>query len=152
MPMNHLKPRIAPWLPILLVTILSLALFLLPTQGVSFQTVVNDSIFYEKGWVEQVLDESLEPSALPGGQMLGTQELAIRLEDGRRIELVNYLTDTLMVLVRVGARVVVCVDAPEGVEPYYTLYNYDRSLPLAGIVLFFLILICLLYTSPSPRD
>ena len=143
MPMNHLKPRIAPWLPILLVTILSLALFLLPTQGVSFQTVVNDSIFYEKGRVEQVLDESLEPSALPGGQMLGTQELAIRLEDGRRIELVNYLTDTHNVLVREGARVVVCVDAPEGVEPYYTLYNHDRSLPLAGIVLFFLALMLL---------
>ena len=51
--MNHLKPRIAPWLPILLVTILSLALFLLPTQGVSFQTVVNDSIFYEKCWVRR---------------------------------------------------------------------------------------------------
>lgn len=133
MPMNHLKPRIAPWLPILLVTILSLALFLLPTQGVSFQTVVNDSIFYEKGRVEQVLDESLEPSALPGGQMLGTQELAIRLEDGRRIELVNYLTDTHNVLVREGARVVVCVDAPEGVEPYYTLYNHDRSSPWRGL-------------------
>ena len=110
---------------------------LLAPAGGRLQALNTEAIHYERGRVTAVLSEELEPSGLDPAQQLGQQELEVRLHSGGTVRLTNYLTSTHNIAVREGSRVVVCVDAPEGVEPYYTLYNHDRSLPLAGIVLFF---------------
>jgi len=138
--MKKLRGKIRLWLPSVLVSALALILFVLPSWGTAYQTLVNDSISYEKGRVEQILSEQLEESTLKGGHMLGTQELVIRLQDGQAVEVTNYLTDTHNIQVAEGTRVIVCVDAPEGVAPYYTLYNYDRTGSILLIVAFFCLL------------
>ena len=90
--------------------------------------------------VTAVLEENLTPSDLKGGQMLGDQTVVIALNSGETVQVTNYLTDTHNVRAEEGLRVVVCVDAPEGVEPYYTLYQYDRSTGVAVILGVFLLL------------
>ncbi len=59
------------------------------------------------------------------------------------VRLTNYLTDTHNILAEEGLKVIVCVDAPEGVEPYYTLYQYDRTTGVAVILVIFLLLMLL---------
>ncbi len=130
------------WLFCLAVLAGTLLLLCLPAAGRLFQTMVNDTITYETGVVLEVSEESLSPSPLKGGQQLGTQELQIRLSDGQVVAVTNYLTDTHNVQASAGMRVVVCVDAPEGVPSYYTLYNYDRTGSVCLILaVFFLLMI-----------
>ena len=128
------------WVQVILYLILILSgtwMLLCPISGMDFQAVEGGGIRYEPAVVTEVLEEELTPSTL-GSQLLGRQTLEIRLEDGSTVTLENYLTDTHNVLAEAGQKVVVCVDAPEGAEPYYTLYNYDRSGAVAVIVLIFL--------------
>ena len=75
--------------------------------------------------------------------MLGSQDLAVRLRDGSEIQITNYLTDTHNILAEEGSKVIICVDAPDGVEPYYTLYNYDRTSALVLIFAVFILLMML---------
>lgn len=131
------------WLICLAVLIGTLILLFLPEGERLFQTLTTDSITYEPGRVQAVLEENLSESTLKGGQMLGSQTLEVALDSGETVQLDNHLTDTHNVLAEEGTRVIVCVDAPENVEPYYTLYNYDRTGGIAAVVLLFLALMVL---------
>ena len=75
--------------------------------------------------------------------MLGSQDLAVRLRDGSEVQMTNYLTDTHNILAEEGSKVIICVDAPDGVEPYYTVYNYDRTSALVLIFAVFILLMML---------
>ena len=119
-----------------------LLLVIMPQENADFQSLVSNGISYQRGTVIQVLSQSLEESTLGSG-MLGSQDLKIRLQDGRQIQLTNYLTDTHNILAEEGAKVIICVDAPDGVEPYYTLYNYDRTSALILIFAVFILLMLL---------
>ncbi len=123
--------------------IFTLVLALLPQKESLFSGLSSDTITYERGTVTAVLEENLTPSDLKGGQMLGDQTVVIALNSGETVQVTNYLTDTHNVRAEEGLRVVVCVDAPEGVEPYYTLYQYDRSTGVAVILGVFLLLMLL---------
>ena len=125
------------------ILLLTVILLLLPQRSPLFSSLNSDSIFYISGSVLSVENEHLTPSNLPGGQMLGEQTLRVALDDGQTVTLTNYLTDTHNILASVGMRVVVCVDAPEGVEPYYTLYQYDRTVGVVVILAIFLALMLL---------
>ena len=130
------------WMRLALYFILLVAtglMFFLP-GGPHFQSLVTDTIHYERAKVTAVLSEQLEPSGIEPTQQLGQQLLEVALQSGETIELTNYLTDVHNIPVSEGQRVIVCVDAPENVEPYYTLYNFDRSGAVAGIVLIFIAL------------
>lgn len=131
------------WLICLAVLIGTLILLFLPEGERLFQTLTTDSITYEPGRVQAVLEENLSESTLKGGQMLGSQTLEVALDSGETVQLDNHLTDTHNVLAEEGMQVIVCVDAPENVEPYYTLYNYDRTGGIAAVVLLFLALMVL---------
>lgn len=117
-----------------------LGLLLLSPVRIHYQSLVNKSIHYEAGTVVAIPSEELSDSDLGSGQFLGVQHLQVRLHNGEIVGLDNYLTDTHNILARPGMRVIVCADVPEGVAPYYTLYNYDRSAAVAGISLCFVLL------------
>lgn len=119
-----------------------LLLVIMPQENADFQSLVSNGISYQRGTVIQVLSQSLEESTLGSG-MLGSQDMEIRLQDGRQIQLTNYLTDTHNILAEEGSKVIICVDAPDGVEPYYTLYNYDRTSALILIFAVFILLMLL---------
>lgn len=132
--------RLLPYGVVLAVVLL---LVLTPQEDAGFQSVVNDGISYQRGTVVRVLSQNLEESPLGSG-MLGSQELTVVLHDGRQIAVTNYLTDTHNILAKEGAKVIICVDAPDGVEPYYTLFNYDRSAALTIIFEVFVLLMFLI--------
>ena len=117
-------------------------LVFIPQKETGFHSLVNDGISYQRGTVVRVLSQTLEESPLGGG-MLGSQDLTVLLVDGRQVQVVNYLTDTHNILAEEGTKVIICVDAPEGTAPYYTLYNYDRTRALALIFAVFVLLMLL---------
>ena len=118
------------WLRVVLYGMLAVAsavMIAAPLGGGNFRTLVSNGITYERGTVVGVLSEEFNTSQVEQSQLLGQQSLRVALKDGQSVLLNNYLTDTHNIRAEAGTAVVVCVDAPEGVEPYYTLYNYDRS-------------------------
>lgn len=137
------NPRFGQRILAILVLLVTAVLAFMPSVSVSFQSLVSDTVSYIPGTVLEVVEEELTPSDLKGGPQLGEQTLTIELKDGSQITLTNYLTNTHNILAREGMRVVVCVDAPENVEPYYTLYQYDRSVGLGVVVAIFLLLMLL---------
>lgn len=137
------NPRFGQRILAIFVCLVTAVLALMPSVSVSFQSLVSDTVSYIPGTVLEVVEEELTPSDLKGGPQLGEQTLTIELKDGSQIALTNYLTNTHNILAREGMRVVVCVDAPENVEPYYTLYQYDRSVGLGVVVAIFLLLMLL---------
>lgn len=137
------NPRLGQRILAIFVCLVTAVLALMPSVSVSFQSLVSDTVSYIPGTVLEVVEEDLTPSDLKGGPQLGEQTLTIELKDGSQITLTNYLTNTHNILAREGMRVVVCVDTPENVEPYYTLYQYDRSVGLGVAVAIFLLLMLL---------
>lgn len=137
------NPRFGQRILAIFVCLVTAVLAVMPSVSVSFQSLVSDTVSYIPGTVLEVVEEELTPSDLKGGPQLGEQTLTIELKDGSQITLTNYLTNTHNILAREGMRVVVCVDAPENVEPYYTLYQYDRSVGLGVVVAIFLLLMLL---------
>lgn len=137
------NPRFGQRILAIFVCLVTAVLAFMPSVSVSFQSLVSDTVSYIPGTVLEVVEEDLTPSDLKGGPQLGEQTLTIELKDGSQITLTNYLTNTHNILAREGMRVVVCVDAPENVEPYYTLYQYDRSVGLGVAVATFLLLMLL---------
>lgn len=137
------NPRLGQRILAIFVCLVTAVLAVMPSVSVSFQSLVSDTVSYIPGTVLEVVEEDLTPSDLKGGPQLGEQTLTIELKDGSQITLTNYLTNTHNILAREGMRVVVCVDAPENVEPYYTLYQYDRSVGLGVAVAIFLLLMLL---------
>lgn len=137
------NPRFGQRILAIFVCLVTAVLAVMPSVSVSFQSLVSDTVSYIPGTVLEVVEEDLTPSDLKGGPQLGEQTLTIEFKDGSQITLTNYLTNTHNILAREGMRVVVCVDAPENVEPYYTLYQYDRSVGLGVAVAIFLLLMLL---------
>ena len=103
---------------------------------------------YEKAEVIQVIENNVELDERTKEYYVGSQELLVKLKTGAQknsqIQVTNYLTASHNVYTSEGSRVIVCVDAPENVEPYYSIYNYDRSnaIYLTGAV-FFLLLVAI---------
>ena len=119
---------------IILATVIAAVLL----QRFSFQSYsryASDTLHYEKAVVVEVSDESLEYDE--GLEIyLGTQELKVEMLDGEEegsiIDVTNYLTQTHNVYAEEGTKLIINADRPDNIDPYYTVYNYDRTLPMAG--------------------
>lgn len=107
---------------------------------VTYTMYNSETISYEKAAVTAILNESLESADGMPGWNLGSQTIMVRFKNGpmkgQEIQLSNNLSTTHSIYVRPGQSVIIKADRPNGVTPYYTLYNYDRT---PGLVLVFAI-------------
>ena len=126
-------------------TVLLAVLFmaLCPVKGSGYRRFATDTLHYVRATVLAVQSETLSDSGLGTGQKLGEQTLLVRLADGQEILLTNYLTETHNILLKEGDSAIICADRPEQAAPYYTVYNYDRTIPLVGLVVVFVLLLVL---------
>ena len=104
----------------------------------------SDTISYVKGKVISVNDENIEESPDLPGRSVGVQNVTVEITSGdlkgERVTFDNYLSTTHSVEVREGTRVVLKCDCPEGVEPYYSIYQYDRTLGIVAAFAVFVIM------------
>ena len=103
----------------------------------SYARYVTDTLHYEQGIVVEISDSELhydEELKI----YLGTQNLKVKMTEGNEkgtvIEVTNYLTKTHNVLAKQNMSLIINADRPEQVEPYYTVYNYDRRFALIACV------------------
>jgi uncharacterized membrane protein len=125
----------------ILVVAVSILMLVHPVPGNDYRRYVTDTLHFERAVVEEVEEEQLEDSTVDDVQQLGLQHLRVKTADGQEIELDNYLTDTHNILAKEGSRVIICADTPENAAPYYSLYAYDRTWPLLGLVALFTLLL-----------
>lgn len=140
-----MKTQKIPQLFIEFAVLLSILVMLIcPVEGNSYRRFATDTLSYVRAEVLEVQSEELTDSTLGTEQQLGQQRLLVKLSTGEEIELVNYLTETHNILAEEGSPIIVCVDAPENAAPYYTVYNYDRIVPLVCLVIFFVLILALI--------
>lgn len=128
----------------LAVLLAALVMLLYPSEGGRYRRYVTDTLRYVRAVALEVESEILSDSELKTGQKLGEQRLRVRLSDGQEIVLVNYLTEIHNILLKKGDSAIVCADMPKNAEPYYTIYNYDRTIPLAVLITVFVLLLLLI--------
>ena len=127
----------------LVVLIAVIFMALSPARDSGYRRFATDTLRYVRGTVLEVTSETLSDSTLETGQQLGVQTLRVRLSDGQELSLTNYLTETHNILLNKSDRVIICADLPENAAPYYTVYNYDRTIPLMGLAAVFVLLLVL---------
>lgn len=132
------------WAALAVAVILIAVMLAVPIPFNNESTYNTTTLFYIRGTVSEVTDEFEMTVSEFSGQKSGEQVLQVKLSDGRTVEVNNTLSDTHNIYVEKGDRVIVCADEPENAEPYYTLFNYDRSVSIALILLFFGVLMILI--------
>ena len=94
---------------------------------ITYTMYENGTINYVKARVLEVTDQQLEPVEEAEGRWLGIQELKVELlnkgHSGEIITVTNYLSTTHNVYAKKGQSLIIKADCPEGVEPFYSVYN-----------------------------
>ena len=110
-------------------------------QRNDYQKYNTSSLSYVSAKVLSVMRENLTKDRTDEHRYLGTQEVVVRIDEGvfegQEKTIINYLSTSSNVRVLEGERIIVCVDSPLNAQPYFTIYNYDRSFPLGLIFLSF---------------
>ena len=81
------------WIEVL-VTGAVLLMILFPFQGDAYRRYATDTLSYQKGTVLEVISQELSESPQKTGQLLGLQELTVRLSGGEVVTIHNYLIST----------------------------------------------------------
>ena len=127
---------------------MGLLVWRLKTQTYVYQRFNTETTSYIKGTVVGIPEENSEVSGAAAEYAVGYQKVQVQLNEGNHkgeiLEIENYITAQHLVKVTVGSRVIVCADEPEQAEPYYTIYNYDRSNGIWLIAAAFLLLVILI--------
>lgn len=122
---------------LLIVLMLAFCYFFDWNQVNSYEMYNTSSLSYVSGTVISVESENLEKDE-DVNRYYGTQELIVHIKEGsykgQNLEITNFLSTTSNVLVEEGTKVIICVDDPENAEAYFTIYNYDRTIPFAVII------------------
>lgn len=111
----------------------------------SYTMYNSESLHYVKGRVVQIKSEVLEQDSVDSSLYLGEQKIIVELlegdQKGQEITIDNNLSKVHNIRVTNNQRVIICADTPENAEPYYTVFNYDRSIPITMLILVFALVV-----------
>ncbi|GHU49599.1 membrane protein [Clostridia bacterium] len=115
-----------------------------------------ETISYEKGVVRAILAERTEPANGMTGWSLGIQEISVEITNGiykgQLIKIDNMLSTDHNVRVKAGQAVIIKADRPQGIDPYYTIYNYDRAQGVIIIAALFALLMAVVGKAKGVRS
>ena len=115
----------------MLILVTMIASYFFQVNGMkSYSRYNSETLSYDKGTVVEVLEHNLSHDQLLNID-IGTQIVKVKMTSGKlkgkEIEVTNYVTKTHQVPLHSHDRIIVNVDHPNGMDPYFTIYNYDRS-------------------------
>ncbi|MFI3325186.1 MAG: YibE/F family protein [Clostridia bacterium] len=106
-----------------------------------YYTYSSEGITYDKATVVEIVSQSVTPSDDYDGYYTGLQTIIVEFtsgsQKGEQIEVSNSLSLTHNIFVKVGSKIIIKSDMPQGVTPYYSVYNYDRITGLIVIAILF---------------
>lgn len=137
-----MKRKIAQLAALILGIAFLAAVFLFDWNSINYYEAYNTStLHYVRARVETIHSETLELDGHDSSRYLGVQDITVRLleggQKGEQVRLSNYLTRVHNIQIRQGQTVVICADTPENAQPYYTVFNYDRTAPLVLLIAIF---------------
>ncbi|MBQ4065339.1 MAG: YibE/F family protein [Clostridia bacterium] len=135
-------------IPIIMIAVILLAVFMTwKLNPIDYELYKSDTISYVKAKVTAVNEERLQPSTDTPGRNVGDQSITVVFTEGdhkgESVTFNNILSSTHSVEVEVGTRIIVKCDRPEGVEPFFSVYQYDRSIGIVIAFAIFIAIICL---------
>ena len=108
---------------------------------IDYTSLDTTGITYPRGTVTEVISEDLEPTPYDSSRLWGSQELRVRINDGdlagQEVEIHNEVNDTHNILCEEGTGVIVRLESQEGLEPYFSIYNYNRGFGLVALLVVF---------------
>lgn len=114
----------------------------------SYKMYDTDTLHYVRGKVTEITDQNITYSGTDGEYITGFQKIKVKILEGdlkgQTVDIDNYITVQHNVVVNEGRGVIVCADTPENVNPYFTLYNYDRSNTIWILVAVFVLLVVII--------
>lgn len=131
---------------LLVLAAVTAGLFVLAHRMEPAQSAGNQMSRYVKAEVLQVLKDSTSPDPASGNRRVGEQQLRIRILEGKHknevMEIPNYLSALHNVYAGKGTRLVVRVDSQTNGSYTASVYNYDRTGVVYGLIAVFFILLC----------
>ena len=125
---------------IMLITIIA-AGFFNQYLAKDYSRVNNDSTDFVSGKIVEITSSNLEYDQdlkINLGKQVVVVEILEGKSTGKRVEMDNYLTAAHNVEVAIGSKVIISADEPDGIDSYYTVYNFDRGL---GMIIFTCVLL-----------
>ena len=125
---------------IILITIIA-AGFFNQYWAKDYSRVNNDSTDFVSGKIVEITSSNLEYDQdlkINLGKQVVVVEILEGKSAGKRVEIDNYLTAAHNVEVAIGSKVIISADEPDGIDSYYTVYNFDRGL---GMIIFTCVLL-----------
>lgn len=125
---------------IMLITIIA-AGFFNQYLAKDYSRVNNDSTDFVSGKIVEITSSNLEYDQdlkINLGKQVVVVEILEGKSAGKRVEIDNYLTAAHNVEVVIGSKVIISADEPDGIDSYYTVYNFDRGL---GMIIFTCVLL-----------
>ena len=125
---------------IMLITIIA-AGFFNQYLAKDYSRVNNDSTDFVSGKIVEITSSNLEYDQdlkINLGKQVVVVEILEGKSAGKRVEIDNYLTAAHNVEVALGSKVIISADEPDGIDSYYTVYNFDRGL---GMIIFTCVLL-----------
>ena len=108
---------------------------------IDYTSLDTTGITFPSGTVTEVISEDLEPTPYDSSRLWGSQELRVRINDGelagQEVEIHNEVNDTHNILCEEGTGVIVRLESQEGLEPYFSIYNYNRGFGLVALLVVF---------------
>lgn len=125
------------------------AIFFFDWNRINSYTMYNtQSIHYVRGRVIEIKSEVLEQDTADSALYLGEQNIVVELlegdQKGKQIEINNSLSKVHNIRVSNNQRVIICADTPENAEPYYTVFNYDRSISISMLIIVFALVVIII--------
>ncbi len=105
----------------------------------SYKQYNTSTLEYVRARVVEITSEELTDTGdFTAGRQVAQVEIKQGKAKGRVVEIDNIITATHNVVLKEGGRVILIADMPEHTEPYFTLYNYDRSFGTFALIFLFL--------------
>lgn len=144
---RHLPARADAVVLAAIALVVGLVLVWYRAHPIDYTSLDTTGVSYVRGTVTEVVDEDVQATSYDAGRCWGSQVLLVRLLDGslagEEVEITNTLSDTHQIQCVEGTSVIVRVESDEGLDPYFSIYNYDRGLGLAGLIAAFVVLMVL---------
>ncbi len=133
---------------IALLLIATLLMFLgFANRKFSFHLSNSDNVSYLNATVQEVISEDISDKS-ENPYQTGKQVITVKINEGdfkgEVIEVTNYITPTFQVFLKQGSNIILRADVSPGLEPFFSVYSYNRTFPALFIVLFFLVLVVLI--------
>lgn len=105
----------------------------------SYTSLNTETRSYARARVESIENSVMEKAE--EGRYVGEQQITVRFLEGadkdQTVSLTNYISRTHNVPVSTGTKIIICEDKPQGTEPMYTVFTYDRTLSISILLLAF---------------